>query len=303
MLSLLPLIALAFFFIIFLGTAALVRGIARPPRKTYADAVAAGLPGDPADIELHARELTLTLTDESRTPGWVIQGDRADGPTVLIVHGHGDSRLGSLTWVGLVRTYASEVVVFDLPGHGESQARSSQGGMREPGDVLKVIDQISPEQAVVLFGYSLGAQIAIAAAAKDAEEHSGRRIAGVIADGPYRYWDQPIARLLAMKRYPQQPFIFLAGLFFRITLPGFAQFDRAEKARQMRCPLLILHGTEDELCPYQAAKEIAEAAPNARLITFEGGHHLDLAEREPDRYRAELERFLNDLRQTTHRGE
>lgn len=293
--SLLPLILAALFIIIVVGTAWLIRGIMRPPRKTYAQAIANGNPADPADLQLRGKELTVTLTDQSRSPGWIIAGDQPDGPMIVVVHGFGDSRYGALTWVPLLTPFASRIVLFDLPGHGDSEAKNSQGGMREPIDVLAVIDQVSPNQAVVLFGYSLGAQIAIAAAALDGESDHGPRIAGVIADGPYRFWDQPIVRLLRAKRYPRQPFIFLAGLFLRLTVPGFAQFDRAEKASRMKCPLLILHGTDDELCPYQAAQQIAEAAPNGELITFPGGHHLELAALDPQRYHQALAHFFNGL--------
>jgi pimeloyl-ACP methyl ester carboxylesterase len=38
-------------------------------------------------------------------------------------------------------------------------------------------------------------------------------------------------------------------------------------------PVLVIHGTEDPLIPYQHGVALAEAVPGARLVTLEGGGH------------------------------
>ena len=290
--------AFALGLIILIVTAGLVRSLQRPRRKTYGVAVARGLATDPADLELDAVEATFRLTDGADTPGWVITGGDADGPAVILVHGFHDSKYGALTWAPLFVPFTSRIVVFDLSGQGESTSPNAHHGIREADDILAVMNQLEYPGPVVLFGYSFGASTAIAAAARD----ESQRIIGVIADAPYRYWSQPIANTLRKLRMPAQPFVALAWLWFRLTEPGFRPFDRCGDAAKLRCPLLVLHGTADDICPYEAGKAIAEAAPQGSLVTFEGGRHTQLALQDQTRYRDHLRMFFSALRNGADSG-
>ncbi|MEZ6193437.1 MAG: alpha/beta hydrolase [Phycisphaerales bacterium] len=266
------------------------------------------------------------MSDNSRSPGWVIEGRDAahsaggetsgagdisggGGVTVVIVHGFADSRYGALKRVPLIVPFARRVVVFDLPGQGESQAKQGYGGLREPDDVLAVLGQLPPpeippevstdsplkdSQRIVLLGSSMGAGVAIAAAAK-AEGEFRKAIVGVIAEGPYRLWDEPLHNMFRYKRYPRWPVIPLAGLWLRLTAKGFKDFDRAKHAARLACPLLVLHGSEDDLCPITSARQIAEAAPAGRFVAIEGGGHNDLPDGHEAAYSVAVENFMKSL--------
>ena len=51
-------------------------------------------------------------------------------------------------------------------------------------------------------------------------------------------------------------------------------FDVSSELESLETPTLILHGTDDRVVPVENARLLAEALPNARLETLEGGHHL-----------------------------
>lgn len=278
------------------AAAALVHSLGHPRRKTYAVALGQGDPTDPADLELVGEEVAFTFTDNTRTPGWVIEGEKPDGPTILLVHGFSDSRYGLLRRTPMLLSYASKVVVFDLPGQGEAESERSFGGLREPDDVLAVLRQLEPgdAQSIVLLGISMGAGIAIAAAAK-AQGDLRQRIKGVIAEGPYRYWHQPLYNIFQRNKYPRFPIIPMAGLWLRLTAEGFKDFDRAEFAAKLGCPLLVLHGSEDRTCPINAAGQIADAAGDATFIEIEGGRHNDLPFEHEPVYRAAVGDFMEKL--------
>jgi len=303
MLGLIKLFLLAAAVVVAIGTLGVVRGIIRPRRKTLAVALGRGDPGDPADLGLTATERTVTFGDANTSPAWLIDGESADGPTVVVLHGHSDSRYGALTWAPLLVPHARRVVVFDLPGHGESSAKRSRAGAGDAPDVLRVIDQLPDPEPVVLFGYSMGAGIAIATAALDARRpESDRRVMGVIADGVYRHWNEPIRRLLRCRRYPVQPFLFLAGLVFRAMGLRLSEFDRVRHASTVRCPMLLLHGERDGLCPIEDARQVEAAAPHATLVTFPQGSHLELARVDADRYRRALADFFTSLARADFRS-
>ncbi len=294
MLNLIVLLLVALAALVLLAVAALIHQLRHPPRKTFAAALARDLPTDPADLGLTAEAVTFELQDRRSTPGWIVTGHRMDGPTVVFVHGFGDSRYGALTWTDLLLPYASSVVFFDQRGQGESDSPASTGGIAEIQDLRGIIERQLPDttRPIVLFGCSLGANTAIAAAV------DATRVRGVVADSPYRFWDEPVRAIFSARRYPAWPIIPLAGLWLRLTMGrrGFP-FDRAQDAARLRCPLLVLHSTDDALCPYASAQAIADAASHGRIVAFEQADHLELATADPARYRDALTAFFDELPQ------
>lgn len=291
-------IGLAFLFLIayaliaLIVAAAIVLTIVRPKRKTYAFAVAHDLPTDPSELGLAGEEATFNLPGGHTTPGWIIQGKLKEGPTILVLHGHRDFTHGAMRFLQTLAPFASNLVLFDWPGHGGCSAPWMTCGKREPNDVLAVLQGLPDdirERPIVLFGYSLGGQIAVKTAGLDHD-----RFAGVIVDGPYRRWDTPIHLRLKRHRVPSFPFVHLAGLCFW-ALGLIQQFDRAQYAKHIQAPLLVLHGSDDRICPIQEGKEIADSAPNSTFVPFQGGRHNQLHVQEPERYRQALEQFFTQL--------
>ncbi len=286
----------AFALIALLGSVAMLLAIHRPPRKTFAVALALGCPTEPADLELDGEEAVFTFPDGHTSPGWVIRGQAEDGPTVVVLHGHRDSRYGALYRADLLAPYAGRVVVFDWPGHGDCSARWAHFGQREVADLLSVIDGLPadrvdgrPAGKPVLFGYSMGAQIAIKAAAEHPEQ-----FAGVIADGPYRHWDSPLRTRLKLMRIPAWPFLYPVGAYYLVRghLPG---FDRLGFAQRLTVPLLVLHGTHDPICPHEEGEALAGAAPQGTFVSIKGGGHINLAGHDRETYHAALAGFFAEL--------
>ncbi|MFK7788909.1 MAG: alpha/beta fold hydrolase [Phycisphaeraceae bacterium] len=294
MLGLLLLFLIAYLLIAFIGTAVIVFAIVRPRRKSYAFAVAHDLPLEPSDLELTGEEVTFNLPGNHTTPGWIITGNNPAGPTVLVLHGHRDFTHGAMRFVKTLAPFASHIVLFDWPGHGNCTAPWMTCGMREPNDALAVLDGLPDEmrdKPIVLFGYSLGGQIAVKTAALHPD-----RFAGLIIDGAYRRWDTPIRLKLKRYRVPAFPFIHLTGLAFGLT-GLIRKFDRAHFAKQFTKPTLVIHGTNDRICPIHEGKELADAAPDSTFIEIQDGRHNQVHEQEPHLYRAALEQFFQTIPQ------
>ncbi|MFI4859808.1 MAG: alpha/beta hydrolase [Phycisphaerales bacterium JB063] len=289
--ELLTLFAVAFVLISLIGSAGLLLYIHRPRRKTFAVALAMGNPTDPSDLGLEGEAVQFNLPGPGgghTSPGWIVKGGLPEGPAVIILHGHRDARFGSLIRAKKLAPYASHLVVFDWPAHGECTAPWMQFGQREIGDLLAVLDGLPDaltRNKPVLFGHSMGAQIAIKAAGL----HD--RFAGLIADGPYRRWDSPIRARMKRYRVPAWMFIYpVAGFYLlRGWLPG---FDRLHFARQIKCPLLVIHGTHDPICPHHEGEELAQGAPDGTFVSIEGGGHIDLVGIDPETYHAALSTFF-----------
>ena len=141
----------------------------RPPRKMFAWALATGRPKDPSELGLRFDEVEYTSGQRHPCPAWRISGEAtdSDAPIVVIVHGWGRSRWDSLTRVEPFRKVCSEIVLLDLPAHGEHAGAWSGVGTSEPQCVLHALREIAkqfPKRALILAGHSMGAGIAIRAA-------------------------------------------------------------------------------------------------------------------------------------------
>ena len=71
---------LALALMIFAGSAAVVYKLQYPKRKTYAYALATGLPTDPGELGFEAQERRYVFADGSTTLGWEITGQAPGGP-------------------------------------------------------------------------------------------------------------------------------------------------------------------------------------------------------------------------------
>ncbi|MFC5471070.1 alpha/beta hydrolase [Cohnella suwonensis] len=54
------------------------------------------------------------------------------------------------------------------------------------------------------------------------------------------------------------------------------------RLRGIECPVLLVHGKEDRICPYAAAVELFTGLPRAKLLTLPGSGHAPFLGREAD---------------------
>lgn len=260
-----------------------------PRRRTYSWAVSRGVPGDPG-------ELTPALTFRrfefesrgGRLVAWDIEGNCPTGPVMVLTHGWSDSKIGSLARVSALAPMCSRLVAWDLPGHGESSGACDLG-MRESEDLVRLLETLDPPKSarVMLFGWSLGAGVSLVAGNQWQESD---RLAGVIAEAPYRCVSTPARNVMRVQRSPWRfnlpVAIRLIRWRARVSAGALRGFDRAEWAGSLPCPLLVLHGSADVVSPLNDAKAIANAKEDGLLVEVDGARHNDLWVKAGTRERA-----------------
>ncbi|MCK6476176.1 MAG: alpha/beta hydrolase [Phycisphaerales bacterium] len=253
-----------------------------PPRRTYASAVARGKPGDPSEIPPPRGPRTFSswsFPSRGRSlPVWDVVGDNAAGPIIILSHGWGDSRVGGLSRLPELARHASRLILWDMPGHGDAPGTCSLG-TREVDDLLELIRCVrEPNRDIVLYGWSMGSGVSIAAAASDVRQRQAR-IAAVIAEAPSRGIVAPARAVLRENNLPRSwnvmPALWLLGIDFGVgpTWRRKGPFDRAELAGRLECPLLVLRGEHDAIASHEDAAAIATAARGTLATIPGGGHH------------------------------
>ncbi|MEO0513191.1 MAG: alpha/beta fold hydrolase [Planctomycetota bacterium] len=282
--------------------------LTHPVRRGDAARIARRLQADPGELSPPAACDSWT-TLAGGCPVWEIAGDDAAGPVVVFCHGWGRSRHDALDRFPAVRRSVSRLIALDLPGHGGSSSPRSTLGAADHAPVEEIVRSLArahatPARSVVLWGWSLGAGVALRAAVA-AEAAAAVPIAGVIFESGYRRAETPARNVLIEASLPHRftlgPALAATGL---LQGHGWRGFDRAALAARLRAPLLVLHGEGDRVSPVDEAREIAEAAPGGVLDVVRGAGHRDLwgdafAGASGERVRA----FLGLLSSGSARGE
>ena len=259
----------------------LVHGSTHPPRHTAGYAVARNLPCDPEDLKLPFEAWTLDLPDGAKLPVWEIlfdkasrdKGDKCDkcekgDLTVVFVHGWGRSRIDMLTSLEPWKDICNRLVFYELRGHGDSENCNSRLGCDEHKDLIALLERLG-ETKFLLVGRSMGAGIAIAAAASESKVSDS--IVGVIAYAPYIDFNKTLRGRLLSMGYPARPISDLAIVCF--TLQGLKQNSTLKDAGLLRCPLLVIHGSEDKITSAREVKMLVDASKYGQLYTSQGAGH------------------------------
>ncbi|QNN20936.1 alpha/beta hydrolase [Planctomycetales bacterium ZRK34] len=246
------------------------------------------MPTGPEDVQADYEVCKIEDSSKKLLELWALGGADPEGPCVVVLHGWGDSRLGALAWYDTLKPIAGRIILYDQRAHGESAQRRCTAGRREADDaavVARWLKQREPDRAVVLFGYSMGAAIGI-----DAAIECGEVVDAVIADSPYRNFTEALATTLRASALPARGIAPAAAWLARV--PGELI---AERAAQMKQPLLVLHGTGDIIASHDEARRIAQAAPRGRFVEFEGAGHLQASSDHPQEYDQALRRFVGEV--------
>ena len=272
-------------FAMFLGAAALVvsavylaglwRDATQPARRSMGWALGQGLPADPEDVGLSFEERSTTLPDGTM-PAWWIRGRAPDSlRAVIVLHGHGRSRWDSLRRIGQHADHAALIVTPDLRGHGDAPGRCALA-RREAGDICILMAEIEadiPGIAITLVGHSMGAVVAIHAAAQ--RTAAGAPVAEVITWGAYDRVATPLNARLKLRSLPARPFSdAILWISDRVNGPERATRDAAALLGPTR---LTLHADSlDAVSPLADSEAIAAAVPGSALHRSNGVPHADL---------------------------
>ncbi len=285
MAGLLTFLLIALAVLIALLTVMLVHEMRHPPRHGTAYALAKGLPCDPGDLGLRFGEWWLERPDGSRLPVWEVATSpesagetktAANDPrslTAVFLHGWGHSRVDVLPRLHAFLPFCSNVVLYDLRGHGEATGKSNLGD-GEQHDLLALLDRLGDRQ-FVLVGHSMGAVIAIKAAieAAKAPEHS-HRIVGIVAYGPYCEFHTSLQGRLRVAGYPRWPITSLAMIVQQLR--GLRPLNLHERElKALHCPMLLVHGCNDMVSPISHGRRLAKSAANITLQEVPDAGHVD----------------------------
>ncbi len=215
----------------------------------------------PAAAGLDFEHLSFRAEDGVELHGWWIPAERQRAGRaavhLLLCHGNAGNIENRLIHARSLVDAGVDVLLFDYRGYGRSQGRPSETGTyldaRAARQALLSRKGVDPTRVVYL-GESLGAAVALELALA----HPPR---GLVLQSAFTS-----IREMARFHYP-----FIPQALVPDAYPNLA------RARELRAPLLVLHGDADDIVPVAAGQALHAAAPEPKeLLILRGLGHNDL---------------------------
>jgi len=200
--------------------------------------------------------------------------DHRDRPSIIFFYGNGSCMAYSTDLFDHLRRMGANVIIPDYEGYGMSSGKPSEAGCYATGNAaynyLLSRDDINGRK-IVLMGQSLGAATAI-------ELASRRPAAGLITVSAFTNLSD-----MAKKLMHGMPIAWVLRY----------SFDNIDKMPKVSCPILIIHGTRDELVPYKSAERL-EAVAKGKVTRYnvEGAGHNDVFDIGVQKLLHEIGEFL-----------
>lgn len=245
----------------------------------------------PGSLGLPQENVEFTTEDGMVLRGWWVQSSESDRVAVF-THGY---LMNRCEWVPIalqLHRLGYSCLLYDLRAHGRSRGKKCGLGWYERQDVRAAARFARSRSSgfTVLLGSSMGA----AASAFALAEEPGLADA-LVMDSSYSqlqaavlgWWSFIGGKWL---RLAFSPTLLLTRLVLGI---GPKQVDVARALELISIPKLFVHGSADTLAePSQATRNFEAAATPKELFWFADRNHSEFRWEDPDRYLAELTRWL-----------
>jgi fermentation-respiration switch protein FrsA (DUF1100 family) len=198
-------------------------------------------------------ERWIVTPDGLRLHAWSVP-PRAGDPVLLWSHGNAGNIDSRRALLGALAARGLGVLAYDYRGYGRSEGSPSEPGVYL--DAAAAFDDLvargTAPASIVCFGESLGGAVSI--------EVATRRPCGAVGVV------STFTRLADVARRHYGPLGSLAG----------DRFDSRARLARVSAPVLVAHGDQDEIVPFELGERLfAAAAEPKRFVRIVGADHND----------------------------
>jgi fermentation-respiration switch protein FrsA (DUF1100 family) len=217
----------------------------------------------PAEDGYAYENVRFLSRDGTPLSGWFIPASGKALGTVIHFHGNAQNMSAHYSFVSWLPANGFNLFVFDYRGYGTSEGTLSRKGVYE--DSVAAVKYIKTrtdidQTKLILFGQSLGGANALAVAGQT--DISG--LVGVVSDSAFSSY----------KGVASDHAGFLKP--FAYVLIGNAFSPHKAVGNISPLPLVIIHGTQDQVVPFRHAKKLfREAQEPKALWTIQGAGHTE----------------------------
>ena len=198
----------------------------------------------PSKLKSPASSLYLQTSDGNTIPAKFFNLSREF--TILMSHGNAEDIVRVEEWVNkiFIHKVQANIMLYEYTGYSDQSQNASEKYVYSDCEsalwFLNTCLQI-PLKKIIVYGRSLGSGPSCYLAEK-------YDLGGLILQTPLSS-------------------IYRVMLDFKFTLPG-DMFPNINRMKNIRCPLLIIHGTKDEIVPIEHSTQLYKICPSCNKQAF-----------------------------------
>jgi uncharacterized protein len=244
----------------------------------------------PWELGIPYEDVAFRTEDDLLLRGWWLSRPQAKR-TVVALHGHRGARhhcvgIGAALW-----RRGANVLLFDHRGRGSSEGNLMSLGHFETLDALAAVEHSLSRTSgapLGLIGYSMGAAVAVMAAARD------KRVGAIVADSPFAS-ERALVRSLLRRHIGllHPPVIALTERLLPYDPGEVEPLREVTEIAPRAC--LFVHGLLDETCDPKDSVRLYEAAREPKeLWCLEEAGHCDAYFSDREAYCEKVDSFFEE---------
>lgn len=214
----------------------------------------------------HSEIIWLTSNDDQGDwiTGLFAAGDPARKQCLIHFYAGNENLAKMGSFIETCRDHGLSVLMFDYRGYGASRGRPRESAFYSDAELIyDWLRERYPEYQAIVSGRALGTAVAIYLA-----QH--RDVQGLILFSPFTNMMEVVSDV-----FPKDEIVIEEAMPF--------VFDNLERIRKVKCPILLVTGSQDATVPAHMTRAL-EAAVKSSLTRLDvpGAGHQDLFERGAD---------------------
>jgi len=222
-------------------------------------------------INFTYNEFFIEVDKDVKIKSWLIEKDLKKYKTILFLHGNAGNLFNRSYKLNRLNELNLNVLIISWRSFSGNSGKPNETNLY--GDAKKAVKWLNERgvetKNIILYGESLGTGVAV-------EIGQTNKFNSIILESPYT------SMIKAAKiYYPYLPVKFLLK----------DKYDSEKKIKNIKTPILIMHGKKDNIVPFHMGKKLFETAnePKKFLQIEEDDHMLSFN----DKLLLEIKNFIN----------
>lgn len=214
---------------------------------------------------------------------------KKDAVSLVLLHGWGQN-------IAMMKPIADpfqdqfQIIIIDLPGYGESEEPTYAWQVEDYKEAIHLLLESLNVENPIMIGHSFGGKISLLYAS----QYSIKKL--ILLASPFKKEIQKLStKTKVLKQLKKVPGLNKLEQFakrhigsedyrkasplMREILVNTVNLDITDQISKIKCPTLIIWGTEDEAVPIKRAYELEQLIPDSGVVIYEQCTHYAYLER------------------------